>query len=478
MSKARDIADIVGGGFAIPAGSLGNAVPADGSITTAKLADGAVHTAKIADDAIHTAKIADDAVVQNSISNGEVTPAKLSDTLDLSTKSVTLASGVGGADWTSSIQTTDFTAVNAKGYWVNTTSNSVTVTLPSSPSQGDYVIIKDYAGTANTNNILIRSTDTDIQGQSGTWDHIISASDAALELRFIDTTRGWVAVSSANEGSTKTITSQQPTYNIGYYIVSGGGSGTVGGGYEAGGGGGAGGRLQNTGASFTVAETNVYTIEIGAGATHGARQAGTSGASGSQSKIKLGSTNLFAPNGGGGARQSNNGLSGGSGGGGSAGNGGRSGGSGTSGQGNNGGSGVSGNSRTAGGGGGVAGNGGTSGGGAAENNAWETGSNQKYAGGGGGANSGSGGSGVGGNGSNSDNSGAGNGVANTGSGGGGRHSGDSYPNSAVGGHGGSGVCILKVPTAEYSGTTTGSPIVRVAGSWTYLTYKQSGTYTA
>jgi hypothetical protein len=47
MTKARNMADIVGGGFAIPSGSLGNAVPADGSITTAKLADDAVTSAKL-----------------------------------------------------------------------------------------------------------------------------------------------------------------------------------------------------------------------------------------------------------------------------------------------------------------------------------------------------------------------------------------------------------------------------------------------
>lgn len=78
MTKARDMADIVGGGFAIPSTSLGNAVPADGSITTAKLADGAVHTAKLADDAIHTSKIADDAVVSASIADSAVDDARIS----------------------------------------------------------------------------------------------------------------------------------------------------------------------------------------------------------------------------------------------------------------------------------------------------------------------------------------------------------------------------------------------------------------
>jgi len=90
----------------------------------------------------------------------------------------------------------------------------------------------------------------------------------------------------------------------------------------------------------------------------------------------------------------------------------------------------------------------------------------------------SGGSGVGGNGINSESTAAGNGATNTGSGGGGRHSPDQYPSAATGGHGGSGVCIIRIPNASYSGTTTGSPVVRTDATYTYLTYKQNGTYTA
>jgi hypothetical protein len=47
-----------------------------------------------------------------------------------------------------------------------------------------------------------------------------------------------------------------------------------------------------------------------------------------------------------------------------------------------------------------------------------------------------------------------------------------------GGTGGSGVVILRMPTANYSGTTTGSPTVTTDGSDTILTYTSSGTYTA
>ena len=50
--------------------------------------------------------------------------------------------------------------------------------------------------------------------------------------------------------------------------------------------------------------------------------------------------------------------------------------------------------------------------------------------------------------------------------------------AATGGSGGSGVVILSIPTAKYTGTTTGSPTVTTSGSNTILTYTASGTYTA
>tara|TARA_R100000734_G_scaffold11339_1_gene8511 strand:- start:1580 stop:2371 length:792 start_codon:yes stop_codon:yes gene_type:complete len=83
MTRARDFADVISGNFAIPSGSLGNAVPADGSITTAKLADDAITSAKIADDAVVAAAIADNAVVSASIANDAVTSAKLDTNIDI-----------------------------------------------------------------------------------------------------------------------------------------------------------------------------------------------------------------------------------------------------------------------------------------------------------------------------------------------------------------------------------------------------------
>jgi len=67
------------------------------------------------------------------------------------------------------------------------------------------------------------------------------------------------------------------------------------------------------------------------------------------------------------------------------------------------------------------------------------------------------------------------GTANTGGGSGG---GTNYQHSGVAqASGGSGVVILKVPTANYSTTTTGSPTVTISGDFTILKYTGSGTYT-
>tara|TARA_R110000796_G_scaffold165670_1_gene282462 strand:+ start:2050 stop:2739 length:690 start_codon:yes stop_codon:yes gene_type:complete len=122
MTKARNMADIVGGGFAIPSTSLSNAVPADGSITTAKLADDAITSAKIADDAIISAAIADNAVDNARISG--LAASKLSGALPSIDGSA--LTGVGGttpafsvtrsSDQTSNIGTATLVQWNSELY--------------------------------------------------------------------------------------------------------------------------------------------------------------------------------------------------------------------------------------------------------------------------------------------------------------------------------------------------------------------------
>ena len=68
------------------------------------------------------------------------------------------------------------------------------------------------------------------------------------------------------------------------------------------------------------------------------------------------------------------------------------------------------------------------------------------------------------------------GSGNTGSGGGGYNG--SGGQNGTGGSGGSGIVILRLLTADYTGTTTGSPSVSTSGSDTILVFNASGSYTA
>ena len=71
--------------------------------------------------------------------------------------------------------------------------------------------------------------------------------------------------------------------------------------------------------------------------------------------------------------------------------------------------------------------------------------------------------------------GGGGGMYGVGSGGGGGAQ-DTSPTTS--GAGGSGVVILRVPTANYSGTTSGSPTVTTVGTEKVIVFNADGSYTA
>ena len=95
----------------------------------------------------------------------------------------------GGTSW-QSVVTGNTTMVSGRGYFVNTTSAAITMTLPASPSIGDTVNVIDYAGTADTNNITIGRNSQPIMGAAE--DLTVATERAAFALVYSDSTHGWL----------------------------------------------------------------------------------------------------------------------------------------------------------------------------------------------------------------------------------------------------------------------------------------------
>ena len=108
------------------------------------------------------------------------------------TLSFTDVSGGGGTSW-QVVKTSAFTAVAGEGYFIDTTSAAITMTLPASPSQGDEVSFIDYAGTADTNAITIARNGSNIAGSA--TDLTVSVERAANSLVYVDSTQGWLLTS-------------------------------------------------------------------------------------------------------------------------------------------------------------------------------------------------------------------------------------------------------------------------------------------
>ncbi len=381
----------------------------------------------------------------------------------------------GGTDWQSVVTASTLTAVAGNGYWINTTSNACTITLPASASVGDTIEFSDYARNWGTNAITINTNSLNFQGNTSP-NPVYDVNGQSVRIVYSGATQGWIPTVDDN------VTMETPqAYDIDFLIVAGGGSASG----DLCGGGGAGGF--RTSSETSVAAGIVITVTVGDGGT-GINDNDFRGTSGSDSSISgSGITNITSTGGGaGGAYAYSNaslryGLTGGSGGGGGGHD--SSGGAGGAGdtpstspsQGNNGAAGTGGSPFTGGGGGGAGANasGANGGNGSASS---ITGSSVTYGGGGGGTGygvSGTGGSGGGGAGDDSNNADGGDGTVNLGGGGGAAGGG-----TGVGGNGGKGVVILSVPDANYSSTTTGSPtVVTGVSGKTILTFTGTGSYT-
>ena len=425
--------------------------------------DASSGTLTLADDSVTNAKLAG-SITNDKLTNSSITINGSSVSLGGSTTIET------GTSWQSTIVTgTTLSAVAGNGYWIDTTSNACTVTLPASASVGDTIEFVDYARTWGTNAVTINQNSLNFQGATSPNPEY-NTDGQSVKIVYSGATQGWIPTSDDD------VTDEVPNLAAATYLVVGGGGS---GGED--GGGGAGGMLSNHGTStINLYVGSTYTAVVGSGGPSAAQ--GTIGNDGSDSTLSgFGISTITAFGGGYGGHSTNAGGAGGSGGGGGDQAGTSGGGSGTSGQGNDGGYGANTPNYGGGGGGGagVAGGNGSGGAGGTGGDGLQnsiTGTATYYAGGGRGAvgASGAGGSGsLGGGGSGGrDFTAPGDGTDGLGGGGGG---GGYNTNRSTGG---SGIVILRVPTAKYSGTTTGSPTVTTDGTDTIIKFTGNGTYTA
>jgi len=139
--------------------------------------------------------------VQNQPGTNIIDKCGTTITLGQSGDTVSLASGAsqtgfgktGAVDWdTSSIKTATFSAVSGNGYFCNTAGGAFNITLPSSPSAGAIVGLKDYNGSFNSNNLTIDRNGSKLDGTSS--NKALADNFTSLTLVYVDGTQGWVPV--------------------------------------------------------------------------------------------------------------------------------------------------------------------------------------------------------------------------------------------------------------------------------------------
>ena len=162
-----------------------------------------------------------------------------------------LIEGGTGTDWVTAIQTSNFTAAAGKGYFVNTTSQVLYVTLPVGVV-GMEITIQDYAGTFATNKVILNANGSEkIQGSA--IEGQITTNNATAVLIYQDATKGWTSQDI-------TLIPQVVTFD--YMLIGGGASGGQGSNY---GGGGSGGLAAGTSQTLSTS----INITIGGGGASG-----------------------------------------------------------------------------------------------------------------------------------------------------------------------------------------------------------------
>mgnify|MGYP003646684902 FL=1 len=125
----------------------------------------------------------------------------------------TVAAAAGGLSWQYVVTASTVTVESNKGYFINTTSNACTVTLPASPDVGDQVILLDYARTWDTNAITIDSNGNNFQGQADTYTVDYDTEGQGINIVYSGSTNGWIP----NSDIANALTPVAPTLQRGIF---------------------------------------------------------------------------------------------------------------------------------------------------------------------------------------------------------------------------------------------------------------------
>ena len=234
------------------------------------------------------------------------------------------ATGFSAIAWQSSIVTAaTITVVAGRGYWLDTSSNAITVTLPASASVGDQIILTDYARNWGSNAVTLNQNGLKFQGNTSP-NPVYNTNGQSVDLVYSGATKGWIPNSDDD------VTNETPqAFNLEYLVIAGGGSG----GNDRGGGGGAGGyrnsyNSESSGGGGSAESTpytslsggagTTFTVTIGGGGAQISNPTARRGNNGTDSTLTNGSTAITSSGGGAGGSQAgspNDPTSGGSGGG-------------------------------------------------------------------------------------------------------------------------------------------------------------------
>jgi len=172
FSKARRLASLMGTDASVPAAGI-----ADNVISLAKMAggtDGQVITYDASGDPVAVGPGTDGQVLT---STGAGSPPAFED-------------AAGGGLELVAVKTDDFTAAAGNQYLINTTSQTIDMTLPAG-NVGDTIGIIDYNGTFDTNNLtLIRNGSNKVfrVAANGT----IDSKNWSTSIKYMDATVGWL----------------------------------------------------------------------------------------------------------------------------------------------------------------------------------------------------------------------------------------------------------------------------------------------